>query len=63
MIETKKIEKRRKFLKLSAIGSLSALVAGMLPFGIGKAKAIVTPENKPIQIKTHPLAVKRNKKG
>ena len=63
MNETNNIEKRRKFLQLTAIGSMSAFFVGLLPFSTTKAIAVPKPENTSILVKTHPQAVKRNKKG
>jgi len=63
MKDINKTEKRRKFLQISAIGGLMGLAVRALPFGIGKPKAEKTEEPITINVKSHPLAVKRNTKG
>ncbi len=63
MKDVKNTEKRRKFLQISAIGGLMGLAARALPFGIGKPKAEKIDAAIAINVKSHPLAVKRNTKG
>ena len=56
--------KRRNFLQISMIGGVAAFLSGIIPFGLGKTKEKsvfnTDDESKPIEVKIHPLAVKRN---
>lgn len=64
-----KNEKRRNFLQLSAIGGFFGFLAGFVPFKIAKAdKSTVSEQNSnkisaKIKVKSHPLAINRNKQG
>lgn len=63
MKDDTKIEKRRKFHTTSAIGGFATLFGGIFTFSSSKAKEQLKTETKPINVKIHPLAVQRNKKG
>lgn len=57
------ILKRRKFIKLSTFSGFAALIAGAIPFGIGKKALLPKEEKRPLIVKAHPDAIKRNNKG
>ena len=63
MKENINIGKRRKFLKFSALGGFSAMIAATFSFKKSLSFFQAKNENQSLKIKINPLAVKRNKKG
>jgi hypothetical protein len=53
---------RRNFLKTSVVGSIAGVWYAVNPVKLLRTKVVNSGNNK-TQVKVHPLAIKRNKKG